>query len=158
MAIKAAPSKNRPIRLPMITDHSGVTKQEITRPKTRKIARLMAYIISAAKYFDINKELAGADITVTDAEISPISMRINYTVSADMEANEDEIGIPEMKGVILKDGTRIPYLADGGNVGYTDATHAYHITGYDRVVDVDEIQSLLLWVKPGEEPVSVDIQ
>ena len=66
--------------------------------------------------------------------------------------------IPEMKGVILKDGTRIPYLADGGNVGYTDATHAYHITGYDRVVDVDEIQSLLLLVKPGEEPVSVDIQ
>lgn len=35
---------------------------------------------------------------------------------------------------------------------------AYHITGYDRVVDVDEIQSLLLLVKPGEEPVSVDIQ
>lgn len=66
--------------------------------------------------------------------------------------------IPEMKGVILKDGTRIPYLADGGNVGYKDEAHAYHITGYDRVVDVDEIQSLLLLVKPGEEPVSVDIQ
>ena len=114
--------------------------------------------VSAAKHFDINKELSGADITVTDAEISPISMRVNYTVSADMEANEDEIGIPEVKGVILKDGTRIPYLADGGNVGYTDEAHAYHITGYDRVVDVDEIQSLLLLVKPGEEPVSVDIQ
>ena len=114
--------------------------------------------VSAAKHFDINKELVGADITVTDADISPISMRVNYTVSADMEANEDEIGIPEMKGVILKDGTRIPYLADGGNVGYTDEAHAYHITGYDRVVDVDEIQSLLLLVKPGEEPVSVDIQ
>ena len=114
--------------------------------------------VSAAKHFDINKELVGADITVTDADISPISMRVNYTVSADMEANEDEIGIPEMKGVILKDGTRIPYLADGGNVGYTDEAHAYHITGYDRVVDVDEIQSLLLQVKPGEEPVSVDIQ
>lgn len=128
-------------------EKDGVWKFEIKLPD-----------VSAAKYFDINKELVGADITVTDAEISPISMRINYTVSADMEANEDEIGIPEMKGVILKDGTRIPYLADGGNVGYTDATHAYHITGYDRVVDVDEIQSLLLLVKPGEEPVSVDIQ
>ena len=37
--------------------------------------------ISAAKYFDINKELAGADITVTDAEISPISMRMKMKLA-----------------------------------------------------------------------------
>ena len=69
MAIKAAPSKNRPIRLPMITDHSGVTKQEITRPKTRKIARLMAYIISAAKYFP---STMGSSFTGVEHRIEPV--------------------------------------------------------------------------------------
>lgn len=93
-----------------------------------------------------------------DAEISPISMKVNYTTSAKSEMSEDEIGVPEVKGVILKDGTRIPYLTDGGSVGYTDDTHAYNIFGYDRVIDVDEVQSLLILVKPGEEPVSVDIR
>lgn len=114
--------------------------------------------VSSAEYFDLNKTLDGTSFTVLDAEISPISMKVNYTTSAKSEMSEDEIGVPEVKGVILKDGTRIPYLTDGGSVGYTDDTHAYNIFGYDRVIDVDEVQSLLILVKPGEEPVSVDIR
>lgn len=114
--------------------------------------------VSSAEYFDLNKTLDETSFTVLDAEISPISMKVNYTTSAKSEMSEDEIGVPEVKGVILKDGTRIPYLTDGGSVGYTDDTHAYNIFGYDRVIDVDEVQSLLILVKPGEEPVSVDIR
>lgn len=114
--------------------------------------------VSSAEYFDLNKTLDGTSFAVLDAEISPISMKVNYTTSAKPEMNEDEIGVPEVKGVILKDGTCIPYLTDGGSVGYTDDTHAYNIFGYDRVIDVDEVQSLLILVKPGEEPVSVDIR
>ena len=114
--------------------------------------------VSSAEYFDLNKTLDGTSFAVLDAEISPISMKVNYTTSAKSEMNEDEIGVPEVKGVILKDGTRIPYLTDGGSVGYTDDTHAYNIFGYDRVIDVDEVQSLLILVKQGEEPVTVDIR
>lgn len=43
-------------------------------------------------------------------------------------------------------------------VGYIDDTHAHNVLGYDWVVDVDQIQSLLIMVEPGEELVSVDIQ
>ena len=85
-------------------------------------------------------------------------MKVNYETSTKTEMNEDEIGVPEITGVVLKDGTSIPYLTTGGSVGYTDDTHVYNISGYDRVVDVDEIKSLLILVEPGEEPVSVDSQ
>ena len=128
-------------------DKDGVWEFEITLPD-----------VSSAKHFDISKKLEGTDFTITDAEISPISMKVNYETSTKTEMNEDEIGVPEITGVVLKDGTSIPYLTTGGSVGYTDDTHVYNISGYDRVVDVDEIKSLLILVEPGEEPVSVDIQ
>ena len=129
------------------SDKDGVWEFEMKLPN-----------VSSAEYFDLDKTLDGTSFTVLDAEISPISMKVNYTTSAKPEMSEDEIGVPEVKGVILKDGTRIPYLTDGGSVGYTDDTHAYNIFGYDRVIDVDEVQSLLILVKPGEEPVTVDIR
>lgn len=49
-------------------------------------------------------------------------------------------------GVILKDGTRIPYLTNGGSLGYTDSSkkNAYHMAGYDRVIDVDEVTALIV--------------
>lgn len=114
--------------------------------------------VSSAKHFDLNKKVGETDFTVTDVEISPISMEVNYTVDAQPEMNGDEIGVPEVMGVTLKDGTSIPYLTDGGRVGYIDDTHAHNVLGYDWVVDVDQIQSLLIMVEPGEELVSVDIQ
>lgn len=114
--------------------------------------------ISSAMHYDVNKKLEGTNFSVTDVEISPISMKINYVASTKFEMNEDEIGVPEIKGVILKDGTRIPYLTDGGSAGYTDDTHAYNISGYDRVIDVEEVKSLLILVEPGKELVTVDIQ
>ncbi len=128
-------------------DKDGVWEFEIKLPD-----------VSCAESFTLNKILDGTDFTVLDAEISPISIKVNYATSAKPETKEDEIEVPEVKGVILKDGTRIPYLTDGGGAGYSDDTHAYNIFGYDRVIDVDEIQALLILVKPGEEPVPVDIR
>lgn len=52
-----------------------------------------------------------------------------------------------MKGVVLKDGTKIPYLMNGGGIGYTDSTKsgAYQISAYDRVIDVEKAAALIVW-------------
>lgn len=113
--------------------------------------------VSSAKHFAINKELERTDFKLIDAEISPISMKLNYSVKNMPGTGEDELGVPEIKGVILKDGTKISYLANNERVGYTDDTHAYNIAGYDEVIDIDEVQSLLILLRAGEEPVAVDI-
>lgn len=128
-------------------DIDGIWKFEITLPD-----------ISSAKHYVINKQLEGTNFSIDDAFISPISMKVNYSTSAKPEMHEDEIGVPEIKGVILKDGTRLPYLADGGRIGFIDDTHACNLVGYDRVIDVAEVQALLILVEPGKELVAVDIQ
>ena len=55
-------------------------------------------------------------------------------------------------GYIVMDQRKTKAFFEGRDI------HAYNIFGYDRVIDVDEVQSLLILVKPGEEPVSVDIR
>ena len=71
---------------------------------------------------------------------------MNYSVGTAPVENEDDLGIPEVKGVVLKDGRRIPYLMNPGRLGYTDnsKSNAYQISGFDRVVDVDEIAALIV--------------
>lgn len=128
-------------------DIDGVWSFEMTLPD-----------ISSAKYFAINKQLEGTDFSVDDALISPVSIKVNYSTTAMPEIHEDELGVPEIQGVVLKDGTRLPYLTNGGSVGYAGETHAYNIAGYDRVIDVDMVKSLLISIEPGQEPVAVDIQ
>lgn len=114
--------------------------------------------VTSATHYDVNKQLDDTYFSVTDVDISPISMKVNYVISAEKEIKDDEIGVPVIKGVILTDGTRLPYLADGGSVGYSDSTHAYNITGYDRVIDVDKVKALLILTEPGKELIAVDIQ
>ena len=70
-------------------------------------------------------------------------------------------GLPEVGGVVLKDGSRLLYLLDGGQIGYQDDTHAYEISSFDRVIDVDQVQSLLFRIHAGDSPekyVSVDLK
>ena len=42
------------------------------------------------------------------------------------------------------------YLLDGGQIGYQDDTHAYEISSFDRVIDVDQVQSLLFRIHAGD--------
>lgn len=44
------------------------------------------------------------------------------------------------------------YLLDGGQIGYQDDTHAYEISSFDRVIDVDQVQSLLFRIHAGDSP------
>lgn len=126
---------------------NGVWDFEIELPK-----------VSSAICYEIHRELEGTNFVVTDAEISPVSMKVHYETLAETEMSEDETGIPEVKGVIMMDGTRIPYLASGGSTGYTDVSHAYSLSDCNRVIEAKEVKALLICTEPGTEPVAVELQ
>lgn len=116
--------------------------------------------VSSAKEYDVNKAIDGTDFTITKLEISPVSLNATYTTDNAPEENDDDLGVPCVKGVVLKDGSRLPYLTDGGSIGYTDdsKTEAYNIFGYDRVIDVDNVKALIISPKDGAATVEVDIE
>lgn len=117
--------------------------------------------VSSAKEFDVNKAIDGTSFTLTKLEISPVSLNATYTTDNAPEANQDDLGVPCVKGVVLKDGSRLPYLTDGGSIGYTDdsKTEAYNILGYDRVIDVDNVKALIISPTGNtSDTVEVDIQ
>lgn len=115
--------------------------------------------VSSSKNIQVGQKVEGTDFTIENISISPISMKVNYSISAASAGNEDNLGIPEVKGVILKDGTRIPYLIDGGSLGYTDSSkcNAYQIAGYDRVIDVDEVAALIVLTSYENEKVEIPV-
>lgn len=117
--------------------------------------------VSSAREFDVNKAIDGTSFTLTKLEISPVSLNATYTTDNAPEANQDDLGVPCVKGVVLKDGSRFPYLTDGGSIGYTDdsKTEAYNILGYDRVIDVDNVKALIISPTGNtSDTVEVDIQ
>lgn len=117
--------------------------------------------VSSAKEFDANKAIDGTSFTLTKLEISPVSLNATYTTDNAPEVNQDDFGVPCVKGVVLKDGSRLPYLTDGGSIGYTDdsKTEAYNILGYDRVIDVDNVKALIISPTGNtSDTVEVDIQ
>lgn len=103
--------------------------------------------VSSAREITVGKKVEGTDFTLESISISPVSMKVNYSVGTAPAGNGEDSGIPKVRGVVLKDGTRLPYLTDGGSLGYTDSsrTNAYHMAGYDRVIDVDEVAALIIW-------------
>ena len=117
--------------------------------------------VSSAREFDVNKAIDGTSFTLTKLEISPVSLNATYTTDNAPEANQDDLGVPCVKGLVLKDGSRLPYLTDGGSIGYTDdsKTEAYNILGYDRVIDVDNVKALIISPTGNtSDTVEVDIQ
>lgn len=115
--------------------------------------------VNLARNIKVGQKVEGTDFVMEDIILSPISMRVNYSVSKAPETKEDDIGIPEVRGVVLKDGTEIPYLTNGGETKYTDSTmsNAYQMAGYVCVVDVDEIAALIVLTSYGNEKVEIPI-
>ena len=113
--------------------------------------------VSSTRNIKVGKKVEGTGFTMEDISISPISIQVNYSVSEAPVEKEDDLGIPEVKGVVLKDGTRISYLANPGRVGYTDnnKSNAYQIAGFARVVDVDEIAALIVLTSYENEKVEI---
>ena len=102
--------------------------------------------VSSDKTISVDKAVDGTPFTLKEIKISPVSMELNYHTDEKVEISEDTVGIPELMGVVLKDGTRYPYLADSGMTGYTDdtLTDAYTLRSFDRVIDVDDVTALLI--------------
>lgn len=117
----------------------------------------------AAKSCELNTALKNANVTVLSAAISPISIRVDYEVTGELQVQEDDNGLPNVGGVVLKDGSRVLYLLNGGQSGYQKGsdTQAYLLATFDRVIDVDQVQSLLFRLHAGDQPeeyVTVDLQ
>jgi hypothetical protein len=117
---------------------------------------------SNAQTITVNKDVPESNFTITTIDISPVSITVNYKVNGKVEASEDGTGIPSFTGFVMKDGTRLPYVGNGGSSGFTDETEEYAVCAscFDRVIDISQIKSLLLWPndKGGVERVQVDIQ
>jgi len=101
---------------------------------------------SAAQKIPVGKAVEGTVFTVDSVELSPVSAKINYSVNGEVTVKEDENGVPKFCGVILKDGTRLPYFGNGGRSGYTDETMtgAYVMSAFDRVIEPEQVEAILL--------------
>lgn len=115
--------------------------------------------VSSSRTITVGQKVGETGFTLETIDISPISMKANYSVEEAPEEHEDDLGIPEVRGVVLKDGTRFPYLTDGGSMGYTDSSrkNACHMAGYDRVIDVDEVAALIVWTSYENEKIEIPI-
>lgn len=117
---------------------------------------------SNAQTITVNKDVPESNFTITTIDISPVSITVNYKVNGKVEASEDGTGIPSFTGFVMKDGTRLPYVGNGGSSGFTDETeeHAVCASCFDRVIDISEVQSLLLGPTDcgGVDQVEVEIQ
>ncbi len=114
---------------------------------------------SAAKKIPVGKAVDGTVFTVDSVELSPVSVKVNYSVNGEVTIIEDWTGVPYFRGVVLKDGTRLPYLANGGTSGYTDETktEAYVMSAFDRVIDPEQVEAILLQPEPGADDYTVEI-
>jgi len=106
---------------------------------------------SAAQKIPVGKSIHNTSFTVDSVEISPVSIKVNYSVNKEVSADIGENGIPDFCGVVLKDKTRLPYLGDGGMSGYTDENRAraYVMSAFDRVIEPKQVEAILL--KSGPE-------
>lgn len=112
----------------------------------------------------VNEKLGDSGATVTGVEVSPISIKAVYdfparTVkekaideSAGIEYETDMLAEPPLlAGVKLKDGTLVTDT-QGGTLGYTDGGRKNYEErfGMGRILDVDEVESLLFIKEPLE--------
>jgi hypothetical protein len=118
--------------------------------------------VSNSQTIKVNKDVPNSNCTITTIDISPVSITVNYKVNGELEASEDCLGIPQFTGFVMKDGTRMPYVANGGSDGFTDESKEYAVCSrcFDRVVDIEEVKSLIMWPddEGGKDKVEVEIQ
>lgn len=112
---------------------------------------------SSMNMLPIGKEIKGTAFVLDTIEISPVSIKVNYTVTGAVNKDKYKNGVPKFLGVVLKDGTRLPYMSDGGVSGYMDdLSKAYDISAFDRVIELGKVSAILLRTD-AEEVVEVNI-
>lgn len=76
-------------------------------------------------------------------------------------AKEDTNQVPLFKGVVLKDGKKLPFLGDAGGSRYDDdaMTKAYSMRSFVQVIDPDQVQALIMQISDvGGDTIEVPIQ
>ncbi|MDE5933609.1 MAG: hypothetical protein K2H40_14165 [Lachnospiraceae bacterium] len=123
---------------------------------------------------NLSEPLGDSGATVIYAEISPISIYVNYDFPLQKEAIEglNENGepitsttfveAPPVAGVRLKDGTLLLYIMNGGVEGYLDESHEVYTVSYalDRILDADQVDALLFqkgWPEGEGSPTEDDL-
>lgn len=89
---------------------------------------------------EMKETLGDSGAVIVKAEVTPISLCAFY------ELEEKGIEPPELAGVKLKDGTMYPVMYKGPGVKkYTNADRKKYVRTFaiDRILDVDEVESLL---------------
>lgn len=101
--------------------------------------------VSTTTDITVAKSIENTPFTVDDIELSPISIRINYSVNGKVAIREDSNQIPQFFGVILKNGKKLSFLGDAGGSGYNAAmTKAYTIRSFVQVIEPDQVQALII--------------
>lgn len=117
--------------------------------------------VSTASNITVGKNIEGTPFTMDTIELSPISIRINYSVNGKIEIKEDTNQVPLFKGVVLKDGKKLPFLGDAGGSGYDDDAmkKAYSLRSFVQVIDPDQVQALIMQTNDaGGDTIEVPIQ
>ncbi len=94
---------------------------------------------STSIHYDINSHIDGTSLDLDSIEISPISIRLNYTMGPDADLSE----MPYFSGVVLKDGT-ILGIGDDVLNGH-DADKAYTNSYFIRAIEPEDVASIILF-------------
>lgn len=93
---------------------------------------------STSVHKDINKHIDGTSLNLDSIELSPISVRLNYTI----ENGSSLSSMPKFAGVILKDGTVLG-IGDDGLSG-SDSGKAYSNCYFVRAIDPLDVESIII--------------
>lgn len=108
--------------------------------------------VSTASNIKVEKGIENTPFTVDDIELSPISIRVNYSVNGKVTIHKDSNQVPQFYGVVFKDGRKFAFLGDAGSSGYNDdMTSAYALSSFVQVIEPDQVQSILLRTDDGTE-------
>lgn len=95
---------------------------------------------------DVGKKLENTPFTLDSIGLSPISIRLNYTVKGNAKGT-----IPKFVGVVLKDGTVLGIGDDVHNS--SDGNTAHQNCFFVRAIDPDKVESILI-LKDMDDPSS----
>lgn len=114
---------------------------------------------SGARECFLNKPVGDTGFTVNKATISQLSVYIGYSAPTDAQIKGDELGIPMLEGVILKDGTRLENIFGSGGEGYSDDVPgtAYSKSGLTQVIDPNEVSALLFYRSGGDKQTAIEV-
>lgn len=91
----------------------------------------------------MNTALGEKGLTVMECEVSPISLRAVIAFPDTIKRGMDGLEIPALSGVKLKDGTLLTCITSGGSEGWDENGNCEVSYALERIVDPDEVESLL---------------